>query len=954
MQAILRTAWDLDSDARIIIVAECDYLRTDEHASFDFQYHRRCWAVQRHKLHEGRAMKIFIAKEIEPNVSSIQWLRRSVAITVKSNLDELVLIGSHFGHRDAWEQSLDEVVEHIAGSSARVTLLGDLNIESRHSFQSSQDAARWHSLCGNLQVHKLVQQDLGIEYTRRAKLDGQLDSRIDHIFSSASFFTRCGATWEGAPGDHCWLKWCTPFRCEWRRQPARRWRCDWDAFCAFVETSSPDSFGAWDTVEDWLSGVVDRFSIKSSRRERRQHWEPFRIKMLRFKIRQCQDDTERNQLSKRLFKMRKQWAAEREKVQLREDLKFGKNPHKRPSNLYPVVELLGNQGSTTRQPAAMACIVEHEFQRRWSGPPDYVEPPVLQSEVAFSSFELGAIDVRAAVKKIPRPWIKDCRGIPPIALLSSTRLLQAIINPLERLLGSDAGWEDLHEEGFVKQKVSGGVDPKKLRALVPQSTGLRLLSNLVKAAILPLVDQYSCDHSFTSRVLGGGKGGQTLDIAACAKLALELGRDANDQAAVAQMDVSNYHDSFDRMGLLQSLRRRRVPLNWALAAVRIQRCARVCLRVGGVKTLPLARNTGALTGNNLAPIFGRIVMEDAFSIVDPMIERYVFKLCDITLLPMAWSDNIVVYANTVQKAAKVLALIEDSLFQLGGYKIKDGSVEIVPACTRRLTWKDVRVDGLRCAVVDSCKLIGYTITCNGDVSTQKSRMIGTLRGLLASARKTVGKPGVPSCVRARWWRGQLQGLLGYSAAFIGPSKSTFRDLEVVGNGGARLIAGLSSRYLIGDVLERVQNENKTNALVIFSEFIVRWLGHVFRHPQLPVFAFLSRPLEERLTALRVTGRRAEISDYAWNSFQFLQTLGFSGNPPVGGYPQVRGHTGHVFRWGAGWFSEIGDRVGWEIERTDKPEVAKRVEFLLQIFQRSRIAATLDAICDSTPMLQLEY
>ena len=116
---------------------------------------------------------------------------------------------------------------------------------------------------------------------------------------------------------------------------------------------------------------------------------------------------------------------------------------------------------------------------------------------------------------------------------------------------------------------------------------------------------------------------------------------------------------------------------------------------------------------------------------------------------------------------------------------------------------------------------------------------------------------------------------------------------------------------------------------------------------------MSRPLEERLTALRVTGRRAEISDYAWNSFQFLQTLGFSGNPPVGGYPQVRGHTGHVFRWGAGWFSEIGDRVGWEIERTDKPEVAKRVDFLLQIFQRSRIAATLDAICDSTPMLQPE-
>ena len=195
--------------------------------------------------------------------------------------------------------------------------------------------------------------------------------------------------------------------------------------------------------------------------------------MLRFKIRQSQDDAERNMLSKRLFKMRKQWAAEREKAQLRQDLKFGKNPHKRPSNLYPVVELLGEQGSTTRHRADMASIIEQEFEKRWSGPPDYVEPEILQTDVDFSSFEFGAVDVRAAVKKIPRPWIKDCRGIPPIALLSSERLLQAIIHPLERLLGSDADWEDLREEGYVKQTIFGGMDPKKLRAVI-SSTKNRL------------------------------------------------------------------------------------------------------------------------------------------------------------------------------------------------------------------------------------------------------------------------------------------------------------------------------------------------------------------------------------------------------------------------------------------------------------------------------------------------
>ena len=133
---------------------------------------------------------------------------------------------------------------------------------------------------------------------------------------------------------------------------------------------------------------------------------------------------------------------------------------------------------------------------------------------------------------------------------------------------------------------------------------------------------------------------------------------------------------------------------------------------------------------------------------------------------MAWSDNIVVYANTVRQAATILALIEDTLYQLGGLRIKDGSVEIVPACARRLVWQDVRVDGLRCSVIDSCKMLGYTITCNGDVTAQKSRMIGTLRGLLASVRKTVGQHGVPACVRAKWWRGQLHCLIGCSAAFV--------------------------------------------------------------------------------------------------------------------------------------------------------------------------------------------
>ena len=199
-----------------------------------------------------------------------------------------------------------------------------------------------------------------------------------------------------------------------------------------------------------------------------------------------------------------------------------------------------------------------------------------------------------------------------------------------------------------------------------------------------MLNQYSDDHGFDTRVLGARKGGQLLDIISCAKFSLELGRDSNDQAAVALLDVSNFHDRFDRMLLFQSLRRRHVCVPWALAAVRIQRCAKVHLRVRGIKTACIVRQTGSQTGNTLCPLLGRIMMEDMFSVVDPQIETSIFNLFESRLWPMAWSDNVVVFSKSVAKAAQIPSIIADTLYDLGGHAVKEGSEEIVLACSRRL------------------------------------------------------------------------------------------------------------------------------------------------------------------------------------------------------------------------------------------------------------------------------
>ena len=106
---------------------------------------------------------------------------------------------------------------------------------------------------------------------------------------------------------------------------------------------------------------------------------------------------------------------------------------------------------------------------------------------------------------------------------------------------------------------------------------------------------------------------------------------------------------------------------------------------------------------------------------------------------MAWSDNVVVFSNSAAKAALILSRIAGTLYDFARHTVKEGSAEIVPACSRRLSWNDIVVDGLQCAVRDSFKCLGFVVTCNGDTSVQRSKMFGTLRGSLAQARKSFSK-----------------------------------------------------------------------------------------------------------------------------------------------------------------------------------------------------------------------
>ena len=89
----------------------------------------------------------------------------------------------------------------------------------------------------------------------------------------------------------------------------------------------------------------------------------------------------------------------------------------------------------------------------------------------------------------------------------------------------------------------GSVPVKKTRGISPQSTLLRVVTNLAISNILPHVDAFSVEHELQHRVLGGSRGGQILDIVSCCQQALELGRDDRDRAAMGQMAIRTYHDA---------------------------------------------------------------------------------------------------------------------------------------------------------------------------------------------------------------------------------------------------------------------------------------------------------------------------------------------------------------------------------------------------------------------------
>ena len=126
-------------------------------------------------------------------------------------------------------------------------------------------------------------------------------------------------------------------------------------------------------------------------------------------------------------------------------------------------------------------------------------------------------------------------------------------------------------------------------------------------------------------------------------------------------------------------------------------------------------------------------------------------------------------------------------------------------------------------------------------------------------------------------------VLAWYSSILRPSTVLHRDLTVVQNAGARFIANMPFvRAITYEALRIICAEYKAQLFVSFSKLVVGWLSHVHRHPDTPIYMFLSRDTYSWLEAKRLQGRRIGPSLSKLQSWSFLKSLGVSRDLPTVG------------------------------------------------------------------------
>ena len=237
-------------------------------------------------------------------------------------------------------------------------------------------------------------------------------------------------------------------------------------------------------------------------------------------------------------------------------------------------------------------------------------------------------------------------------------------------------------------------------------------------------------------------------------------------------------------------------------------------------------------------------------------------------------------------------------------------------------------------VVPETKCLGYHVSCNGDTSRCKATLFGGLRGCIARLGSKYNTAS--AYTRAKWWKTQFHGFVGFYAAFLGLNVRIFEQAGILANAAARKVGSMIPLNNSSQQLKALKTAHDICVQQYFVKTIVSWLGHCFRHPNHLISKLLSLPLDGRLTEHRLLSGRSLVSGASVRVSEFFSGLGVQVEPDLSGPLNLRNCPGRPFRWGQGWFGAIRDGgVGWRFSKDDKDEMAKRGHILCKLFSRVR-------------------
>ena len=252
--------------------------------------------------------------------------------------------------------------------------------------------------------------------------------------------------------------------------------------------------------------------------------------------------------------------------------------------------------------------------------------------------------------------------------------------------------------------------------------------------------------------MGCGKGAQTRDMLFCLSQSLEKGRDRLNACAVAMGVIKKCHDVIPWGAAMRGFLNRGISSSIASAVLRVMRCPRLSFTAGAAVSNFILRTRSVLTGNPLAGMVARVVIEDSLSLARPRFVNTFALDDDFVLDALSWSDNLSCIASSIDSAIHNLQIWAGVLNDIFNMHLKSNSKVVVPSRTRIEGDSVVRVGESDWRVVDRELVLGSWLTATGEDASERHAVHTSWNSIFWKHSKSLVNLKAMIISRLRFWK----------------------------------------------------------------------------------------------------------------------------------------------------------------------------------------------------------